>query len=498
VVTEFAKQVPATLLANLPEAGTGQVVSGNGRVSDARSRELAWAKASESAAALRSMIEISRGHPSVLVDHGDLDADPELLNVANCTVNLRTGHARPHDPADLLTMQSPVHFDADATAPLWESCLATWQPDPDVRRYLQVLAGACATGRPTQTLDLHYGHGANGKSMFWSTLQHCLGGYAITPDASLLIAQKHPEHKTVVASLFRVRGAIGGETRAGSALNEASVKNLTGNDALRARMMRQDEWSFWPTHTLVLFSNYKPKITGTDHGIWRRVRLVEWPVTIPEDQRDTTLDRKLAAESSGILNWIIEGARIFLTEGLTVPESVKVATDQYRVAEDVVGRFIRECLTIDGCDSTMCASADIAEVARAWSEDCGLDYPPKANAIAAALETLGAVNLGQIRHDGRRRTMWSGVCISAGQEPMATKVATPSTTPRFIYRSANFTDPIRHAASGPRGSQALVGDDVEGCRECGLPIAEPSPVDLTWCINCHAEDVRRDAMEWSI
>ncbi len=83
---------------------------------------LKWAKRSESAKALADMVKVARGMEGLLVDHRELDRHPWLLNVANGTVDLRTGELLPHDPGHLLTKQAPVLFDPDAAAPLWESC----------------------------------------------------------------------------------------------------------------------------------------------------------------------------------------------------------------------------------------------------------------------------------------------------------------------------------------------------------------------------------------
>src|SRR5262249_9202321 len=112
-------------------------------------------------------------------------------------------------------------------------------------------------------------------------------------------------------------------------------------DRMRARRMREDEWSFDPSHTLILFSNHRPAITGTDHGIWRRVRLVPWETTITEPDR--ALPDKLYAEAPGILRWIVDGARSFLTEDWTVPDPVQLAPANYRAAEDPLSRFFDEC-----------------------------------------------------------------------------------------------------------------------------------------------------------
>ena len=167
---------------------------------------------------------------------------------------------------------------------------------------------------------MDYGTGGNGKGKFHGAIMNALGPYAVVPHKSLLVAEKHEQHATVVASLFRARCAVASETKARCTLNEEMIKNLTGGDRLGARRIREDEWWFNPSHTMILSTNYEPVIKGTDNGIWRRVRLVPWKVTIQKEDEDPDLADKLKAESSGILNWIIEGARIFLKEGWEVPE----------------------------------------------------------------------------------------------------------------------------------------------------------------------------------
>jgi putative DNA primase/helicase len=54
-------------------------------------------------------------------------------------------------------------------------------------------------------------------------------------------------------------------------------------------------------------SNYKPVIPGLDWGIWRRVKLIPFEATIPENRRDPALALKLKAEAPGILNWMLRG-----------------------------------------------------------------------------------------------------------------------------------------------------------------------------------------------
>jgi putative DNA primase/helicase len=373
------------------------------------------ARKAETARGIAAMIRLARGAAGILLDHEALDANPTILNARNCTIDLRTGLARSHDPDDLCMMQLPVAFDVTARAPLWEACVERWQPDPVMRRYVQLRAGAAATGIPTETVDIDYGGGGNGKSKFWGAIQHVLGEYAVIPHKSLLMTSRHEQHETVVASLFRRRLAIASETSSADQLNDEQVKALTGGDRLGGRRMRENPWEFDPTHTLVLFSNHKPNVQGRDEGIWRRLRLVPWEVTIPDDERDDQLADKLAAEAPGILSWIVAGAVDFLRYGNPPPEHIRVATAAYRRSEDSIGRFITDVLTI-GDGQVM--SGDLAHELEAWSDEQGIVPPPRMNEVADALRALGAHDEGRRMVKGKRGTLWTGVRIAQVQETL--------------------------------------------------------------------------------
>lgn len=363
--------------------------------------DLLWthAKRCENATTIGSMLHLARGKPGVLTDHECFDADPYLLNVENGTVDLRSMELRRHDPEDLLSMQAPVSYEAEATAKLWERCLATWQPDPDVRGFLQRIAGTGVIGIPLDRVLVNVGHGANGKSVFYGAMRRLLGEYATEAHKSLVVDDRHEQHETVVADLYRRRLVLAPETRQTDKLSEEQVKNLTGGDRLKARRMREDRWAFDPTHTLVMHTNYRPRIAGTDEGIWRRVVLLDWPTTIPADQRDPNMIGRLDDERSGILRWLIEGAHSYLAQGLAVPPSVAASTDEYRLSEDQVGRFIVDCCTV-GRDLSV-GAGEVADAYLRWCETGG-ELPMSPNALGRELTGRGYPAV-KGHHGSRRR-----------------------------------------------------------------------------------------------
>lgn len=125
------------------------------------------------------------------------------------------------------------------------------------------------------------------------------------------------------------------------------MKRLTGGDPITGRRMRKDNITFDPSHSTILITNHLPEVLGNDPAIWRRIRVVEFGVTIPEDQRDGTLGDRLKLAADEIIAWAVGGLQAYREIGLAEPEMVRAATNAYRAEMDVLARFIAEkCVTV--------------------------------------------------------------------------------------------------------------------------------------------------------
>jgi putative DNA primase/helicase len=400
LVTQLAKDVAKKMFKTLAGLDT-----------EPRKLLFAAANAAERRSGLAGMVALARDLPGVLIEHEDLDADPFVLNTINGTVNLSNGQLTYWSQEDLCSKQCPVIYDPSiGISPLWIKCLERWQPDPEMRDYLQLEAGAYLCGIPTETLSIHYGHGGNGKSRYFGALQYVLGDYAVVPHRSLVLQSKFEQHDTVRASLFHTRLAVLSETGTQSQLNAENVKNITGGDRQSCHHMREDEWSFMPTHTLVMFCNHKPIIHDTSDGIWRRVRLISWDVTIPDAEQDTRLAEKLTNEATGILNWAVEGAIKFIANGCKIPMPNKVAVDtqEYRNRENVSGRFIADCLEIGRSKDHRVPTSSMKLALTNYCVDNGLDEP-KWSEVTEALALAGGKTTTS---NGIR--LWEGFRLTSG------------------------------------------------------------------------------------
>jgi len=298
---------------------------------------------------MRAALWIAEADPRVVARHEDLDADPWLLNVANGTLDLRTGALREHRRSDRLTRLAPVVFDPAARSPLWESFLERIQPDASMRGFLQRAAGYSLTADASEEcMFIAHGTGANGKSTFLETLRAGLGpDYAAELAAgALTLRERGDDLERLLAPLPGVRLATTLELHEGQRLREAAVKHLTSGEPLRARFLYSESFEFRPVAKFWIGTNHRPGVGGDDEGIWRRLRLVPFEVQIPEDQRDKRLREKLRHELPGVLTWAIAGCLEWQRDGLAPPEAVMVATRDYRTTEDVVGLFIEESAAV--------------------------------------------------------------------------------------------------------------------------------------------------------
>jgi putative DNA primase/helicase len=312
-----------------------------GKETDERLRQIVRL---ENANAISGIITDAAVLPRYSVDVDQLDADPHLLNTSTCTIDLRTGEDRPHDPHDLITKVTRAGYDRTACGPNWSAFVEKVLPYKDIREYLQRVSGVALVGRVTEhILPILTGIGANGKTTFCSAFEFALGDYASTVDPDLFMERKS-NHPTSEMGLRGLRLAIVSESGRGRALDEPRVKRLTGGDTITARYLYSDFVSFSASHTAFLTTNHLPRVSGDDDAIWRRVRLIPFTVVVSDADRDGYLGAKLEAEADAVLTWAVNGWIDYQARGyrLDEPQGVLVATGKYRNDSDDVGRFLAD------------------------------------------------------------------------------------------------------------------------------------------------------------
>lgn len=281
----------------------------------------------------------------VVVAFSELDAHAWELNTPAGIVNLETGELGPADASRLHTRVTACAPDFSADLTRWEEFLAdTFGDDAELIGYLQRLVGYSATGYVgPHILPFAHGSGGNGKGVFLEALTGVLGDYATTAPNGFLMAKAHPQHETEIARLAGMRMVVCSEVDEEARFDETKVKQLTGGDSLTARFMRQDHFTFTPSHHLWLMANHQPQVRAGGRAFWRRLRLIPFLREVPEEKVVEDLQGLLVREHGpALMAWIAAGAASFRANGLQEPESVKAATAGYAADQDTVARFVEE------------------------------------------------------------------------------------------------------------------------------------------------------------
>lgn len=345
---------------------------------------LRFALGHETTAAVSSILRFAGSHPDIACTPQSFDANPYLLNTPggvyvldsgplntpNGIIVAEVGEILPHDPCYMLTRITKGSYNPQANGDRFKAFMERVQPNVGMRKYLARLFGCMLEGRISeQVLAVFYGVGANGKSTLTDAVSAVLGNYATDVDWTVLSdPDKHP---TGIASLSGKRIAFANEL---GALHEGRVKLLVSSGRLQARRMREDFWTFTPSHNIIASSNEKPKVRGGDEGIWRRVLTVPWDVQIPEKEWDKQLTQKIVNECADfIMTWLIRGHRQWRNVGLQPTQHVVETNTELRAANDPIHAWLQECVILDPLAEELAAS--LYESFAAWHKKFGDGRP---------------------------------------------------------------------------------------------------------------------------
>ncbi len=302
---------------------------------------------SESEGKIRAMISLAESEIEIPIYIEDLDRDPWLLNCENGTLNLQTGELQPHKRSDFITKICPVEYDPEAQADLFNSFLGDVLPDPEVRRYVQKALGYSITGDASlEKLFFPFGPPATGKTTLLSAVEACLGDYAATADFESFLQRERitGAARNDIARLAGKRFVLSVEVADGKKLAESLVNQLTGGDTVAARYLYAESFEFKPQFKLWLAANNRPRVSGPEAALWRRLVQIPFAEVIPEEKRDPAVKARLCeSERAAVFAWLVSGCLLYLAEGLIAPRAVVALTSDYREESDIIKEFLLSC-----------------------------------------------------------------------------------------------------------------------------------------------------------
>ncbi len=328
-----------------------------------------------SAKTVAAVLALAQSDPRIVVPADEWDREPSMLNTPAGLVDLRTGRLRSRNRDDYLTQITAVSADTAMRCPNWLRFVGeVFAHDPDVIEFVQRMGGYILTGdRREQKLFFAHGSGANGKSTLLDLWLWLMGTYALKLPTTALMLSKVERHPTELAQMRGKRLAMSNELEEGSFWAESRIKELTGDDTLTARFMRQDNFTFQQTQKHLIAGNHKPRLRGGDPAIARRMVLIPFLEVFEGHRKDMALPGKLRAEAPAVLAWLIEGARKWYADGLAIPTKVQDASRDYLAEHDDAAMWIEEC-----CERAATLSDSASELYasfRLWKRERGEAEP---------------------------------------------------------------------------------------------------------------------------
>lgn len=357
-----------------------------------------WAVKSGDASRTSAMLMQARSLLTAQLD--EFDRDKLAFNTQNWTLRfVKAGDGSwtvkpsPHDPADMIMQIANVEYHPKADYPKWRERVELIQPDSDQRDFLQQRYGYFLTGLISeQKWFIDQGRGGDGKSVTNMAIGNLMGDYYRHAGIETFLEGGTKSGSDHSSDLARLQGDIrfvsADEPKAQSTWNSSRLKQVTGG-TITCRAMRKEEIEYVARWKLVIEVNPLPKVSNDDDGFWRRVHLTPWSYQFDKGQAKARpmeeLLAELAAESSGILNWMIAGACKWLqTRRLPMAAAADLALTNYRQSASAIGAWLIDRADRSDKDAVTKASVLYADF-KTYCEQLGIEKPPSQTAFGNKL-----------------------------------------------------------------------------------------------------------------
>ena len=342
------------------------------------------------------------------------DVKPDLLNTPNGTLDLTTMEFDPeHRPSDRITVMTNASWPTtpeEESCPRWHDFMSERFPDVDTREFIQRMCGLFVTGNsPEKAFFILQGEKDCGKTVFIEFLHWLLGGYGNQVNKETLTKTRNGEGKQQERSVELVgrRYVYVDESASNDQIDDAFIKQITGGDTtIKYRKLYQQVSEAKAEFTLVLATNFKPRITGNDDAIWRRCHLVQFGQSIPKENQIGNFKELLKDEAPGILKWCVDGYRSWRKVGLEAPAEVRAWTSAYKDDNDPLGRFMGECFQIGPDVEGYMTPQSLAMQYAAWCDENDIEAKTllKPAALSKAVRTRWPV-VNEGGRSGRSRKL---------------------------------------------------------------------------------------------
>lgn len=302
----------------------------------------------------------------VLRDIRDLNPDLHTINLRNGLYNVLDDKLTEHTPEYLSTVQLQVNYVPQADCPRFKQFLSdAMGGDMDQVRLIQEVLGYCLIPVTSgQKCFLLVGAAGAGKSVLLRVLNEVLLGRENVSNVSWQALNE----KFKLAELFGKLANIFADLPTKNIDDNGIFKALVGEDYITVEKKHKDPFSFKSTARLIFSCNTIPRNYGDkSEGFYRRLVIIRFNRSVPQEIRDPDLLDKFRAEADGIFLFALEGLKRLMYNNYKFSETQANMDElqQYREDSDSVLSFVR-----DNCEQGQAYSSGSKELFMAYQAYC--------------------------------------------------------------------------------------------------------------------------------
>lgn len=312
-----------------------------------------------------------------------LNIDSNLICFRNAVLNIATEEVLPFSPDHHIVTQLEYDYIPGATPVLWTKFLSEVLEDAESVSLLQEFLGLIFVDRKKikiETMLFLLGKGANGKSVVFDTVIGVLGSSNVRNYEISALTNSSDRGKNLMdvnGKLLNYCSEISSRS-----FSSSSFKSLISGEPQQARPIYGDPAKVENIPLMMANANTMPTYKDTSNGVFRRIVILPFSKTIPEEKQDKLLSSKMRAEYPAILNWILDGRRRVEGKGFILHQgkSVKTALNEYRQENNTVYQFIdASAYSHQGLGYSTMYAKDLYDAYTAYCRQSNVEYETQTN-----------------------------------------------------------------------------------------------------------------------
>ncbi|MCM1530390.1 MAG: phage/plasmid primase, P4 family [Alistipes sp.] len=304
-------------------------------------------------------------------DIREMNSNPFIINVKNGLYNVLEDTLTEHSPTYYSTVQLNVIYDKEADCPRFKQFLfeSMGGDEAQVTLIQEILGYFLLPVNYAQKCFVIVGTAGAGKSVLLRVLNDILLGKKNVSKVSWQALNER--FKT--AELFGKLANIFADLPTKNIDDNGIFKALVGEDYLTVEKKNRNPFSFQCTARLLFSCNSIPKNYGDrSEGFYRRLIILRFNNSVPQDKRDPNLLDKFRCEANGIFRFALEGLKRLMRNNYVFSETDtnRAELQQYREDSDSVLSFIKDyCIVEPG---SCVGSTELFNTYKAYCEESGM------------------------------------------------------------------------------------------------------------------------------